>query len=92
MLPIHNRYLPQWLHRIANGVLAAGITVTVASWGLDAFSETALLVRLFSGLLYASPIVGLVAALLTHKISIVEGIAGGDRYDELKGGRGLTSA
>jgi len=74
---IHNRFLPDWLHRVANGLAGAGLAslaVCVAVRGLG------LSLRLFA-------IVPLAAALRVaaspQRSSLVEGCAGGDGYDEL---------
>jgi len=84
VLRIHNRYLPQWLHRLFNAVLVGALSVTLGIVGLTAFSTIPVLSWLFAGLLFGSPLLAVAAALMAHKFSVVRGIAGTDGYDELK--------
>jgi hypothetical protein len=81
---IHNRYLPQWLHRIANGVMAAlflacfGANVSCyLTAGSLPWNAAILLLRL------SAPIGLSVAMIDPRKFSLVEGVAGDDGYDEL---------
>ncbi len=79
---IHNRYLPLWLHRVCCGVLAAVILAGLSSiW----FGEPSGNWRHFVShcLLWGSVPVGVVLACIAHRFSIVEGLAGGEGYDEL---------
>jgi TRAP-type C4-dicarboxylate transport system permease small subunit len=80
---IHNRHLPLWLHRICNGVLGAALLVGIGSiwFGEPRGSWQHVLSR---GLIWASVPVGIILAVLAHRLSIVEGVAGGDGYDELQ--------
>jgi hypothetical protein len=79
---IYNRYLPLWLHRVCNGVLGAVLLIGLGSiW----FGETAGSWRHFvsHGLIWTSIPVGIILALVARRFSIVQGVAGGDGYDEL---------
>ena len=71
------------MHRVANAVLATVVVATLAVWALDASPPATMLSRASLWLLYASPFLGLAAALFAHRLSIVERIAGGDGHDEL---------
>jgi hypothetical protein len=80
---IQNRHLPLWLHRICNGVFSAALLVGIGSiwFGEPPGSWQHVLSR---GLIWASIPVGIILAVLAGWISIVEGVAGGDGYDELE--------
>jgi len=84
MLKVHNRYIPQWPHRLFNAVLVGALSVTLGVLGLSIFSNVPPLSWLFAGLLFGSPLLALAAAVMAHKFSIVQGIAGKDGYDELE--------
>ena len=79
---IHNRYLPQWLHRVCNGVFGAALLIGVGSIWIgepaDSWRRTLALC-----LMWASIPVGIILALVARRFSIVQGVAGGDGYDEL---------
>lgn len=86
MLQLHNRYLPQWVHRIANGVMASLLLALAGAWGTTALTCHSLSWKVSLVLFYASPI-GLPASLLSpNKFTLVEGIAGEDGYDEQEDG------
>jgi hypothetical protein len=79
---IHNRYLPLWLHRVCNGVFGAVLLIGIGSiW----FGEPAETWRHIVSrcLIWASIPVGITLALIARRFSIVQGVAGGDGYDEL---------
>ena len=79
---IHNCYLPLWLHRVCNGVFGAVLLIGIGSiW----FGEPAESWRHFVSrcLIWASIPVGIILALVARRFSIVQGVAGGDGYDEL---------
>jgi hypothetical protein len=81
---IHNRYLPLWLHRVCNGVFGAVLLIGIGSiW----FGEPAETWRHIVSrcLIWASIPVGIILALVARRFSIVQGVAGGDGYDELHG-------
>lgn len=82
---IHNRYLPMWLHRLCCGVLGA---VALAGVGSIWFAEPSGSWRHFVSrcLVWGSIPVGIVLACIAHRFSIVEGLAGGEGYDELQDG------
>jgi hypothetical protein len=74
---VPNRYLPHWLHRLANGAVGAILS-----------SLTAMaLVRFLSAPLWALwlmlPVVLICTALDPRRISLVEGCAGDIGYDGL---------
>jgi hypothetical protein len=73
---ITNRYLPQWLHRVACGVLGAAVVVAIASGGLRYFDEDSWMHTASGVLLWLSIPIGVVLACLAHRFSIVEGCAG----------------
>ena len=80
---IRNHHLPQWLHRVACGVIGAALTLAIGSTGLrysdaDSWFRTASAV-----LLWLSIPIGLVLACVAHRFSIVEGCAGDAGYEDL---------
>jgi len=79
---IHNRHLPFWLHRICNGVFGAVLLIGIGSiwFGESPGSSRRALSR---GLIWASIPVGIILAVMAGRLCIVEGLAGGDGYDEL---------
>ena len=79
---IHNRHLPLWLHGICNGVFGAALLIGIGSiwFGEPPGSWQHVLSR---GLIWASIPVGIILAVVAGRISIVEGVAGGDGYDEI---------
>ena len=79
---IHNRYLPQWLHRVCNGVLGAVLLISIGSIWLGEPAESW---RHFVShcLIWASIPVAIILALVARRFSIVQGVAGEDGYDEL---------
>lgn len=79
---IHNRYLPVWVRRICNGAFGAALFIGLGSiW----FEEPADSWRhvLARCMIWSSFPVGIALALLARRFSIVEGVAGGEGYDEL---------
>jgi len=80
---IHNRRLPEWVHRLCNGVLGAAASATLASVGLSTSAPASLLHRLSVVLLCLSLPIGLFLAVFTRRCSVVEGIAGRDGYVKL---------
>ncbi|HXR04970.1 MAG TPA: hypothetical protein VN836_09725 [Verrucomicrobiae bacterium] len=79
---IHNRYLPLWLHRVCNGAFA---TALLAGFGSIWYGEPAGTWRhlVSQCLIWSSIPAGIVLALVAHRFSIVDGVAGGEGYDEL---------
>jgi hypothetical protein len=81
---IHNRYLPTWVHRLANGVLAFLGAASAGTSGILSFRDGSFLEAVSGWLLLLSPAVGVLFALLDPKrVSLVEGLAGEAGYDEL---------
>ena len=81
-LMIHNRYLPRWVHRLCNGLLGAALCAGIASIGIGQRPDSWIHVG-SRWLLLASVPVGVILAAVAHRLSIVEGVAGGDGYDKL---------
>ena len=79
---IHNRYLPVWLHRLGNGVFGIVVCLGIASLGFGPAPGSWLHVG-SRWLIYASLPVGVVLFFVAPRFSIVEGLAGGEGYDEL---------
>jgi hypothetical protein len=71
------------MHRIANGVMASLLLAGAAAWLTTTLAVGSLPWRVSLVLLYFSP-TGLLASLLNpSRFTLVEGVAGGDGYDEL---------
>jgi hypothetical protein len=79
---IHNRYLPLWLHRVCNGVFGAVLLIGIGSIWFGAPEETWRHI-VSRCAIWASGPVGITLALVAHRFSIVQGVAGRDGYDEL---------
>ena len=79
---IHNRYLPLWLHRVCNGLFGAVVVLGLSSiWlGEPADSWWHVLSRCLA---WSSIPVAIILAVVAKRFSIVEGVAGGEGYDEL---------
>jgi hypothetical protein len=75
-----NRQLPLWVHRIFNGLLPAAL---LAGFGTFWISEPggSWRGRISMCLLWSSIPVGVIFAALTHRFSIVEGVAGEVGYE-----------
>ncbi|MFB3895047.1 MAG: hypothetical protein ACE14V_01975 [bacterium] len=82
-LGIHNCYLPEWLHRLCNGIYSSVLCFTIATAGLVYCQSYKLLYILSLCLYYLTIPVGILAAIFVNRFSIVEGCAGEDGYDEL---------
>ncbi len=80
---IRNRYLPLWLHRVCNGLLAAAICASIASVGISHSVSAGWLHGFSFAAFYLSAPLGIFFACITRRVSIVEGVAGGEGYDEL---------
>ncbi len=80
---LHNRYLPQWGHRIANGVMASLCLTFIGALGVSNLAGESLLWRACLVLLYASPAGLLASCADPARFTLVEGIAWEDGYDEL---------
>ena len=79
---IHNRYLPLWLHRICNGLFGAALLLGIGSiWFSEPEGSWEHIVS--RCLIWASVPVGIILAFAARRLSIVQGVAGGDGYDEL---------
>ncbi len=83
MRTIRNRYLPQWLHRLACGVVGAAIVAVAASAGLRYCQDGTWLHTASGVLLFLGIPVGIILACVAHRFSIVEGSAGGLGYEDL---------
>ena len=79
---IHNCYLPVWLHRVCCGVLSAAVVAAIGSIWFDKPSGTWRYI-VSRCLLWGSVPVGVVLACIAHRFPVVEGLAGGEGYDEL---------
>jgi hypothetical protein len=83
MFRIRNRYLPSWLHRLANGLFAWFVAITLGVCGITWFRDLPVLPWLAAGLLFGSPLLAILAAVFTPRFSLLEGLAGEDGYDDL---------
>jgi hypothetical protein len=81
---ITNRYLPQWMHRAACGIVGAAVTVAIASGGMLSFDADSWLRTASGVLLWLSIPIGIALACVAHRFSIVEGCAGDVGYEDLE--------
>src|SRR5262249_18715298 len=76
---LHNRYLPDWVHRLANGAIGGVLSLLV----------TTAIVRILGTplrtLWFALPVAVVCMALDPSRYSLVEGCAGDLGYDALLG-------
>lgn len=80
---IHNHYLPSWMGRIANGVLACLWVALAASSAYLWFPAESLGESVSAVAFWAAPVVGLLAAVVNPRsAALAEGIAGELGYDE----------
>lgn len=82
MFTIHNRYLPEWLHRIVNAVVVGGIWGAVTAYLWLSASTGSLWGTIAGFALSLTPM--LVVAMFFVRFSVVRGVAGGEGYDELR--------
>jgi hypothetical protein len=88
MRRMRNRYLPQWLHRLACGAVGAAVVAAIASAGLR-YGQAGSWLHTASGvLLWLSIPSGIVLGCVGHRFSIVEGSAGDAGYEDLDSERG----
>src|SRR5688572_4974711 len=80
---ITNRYLPQWLHRVACGLIGVAVTVAIAGGGLLYFHADSWLRTASGVLLWLSIPIGVVLACVAHHFSVAEGCAGDVGYEDL---------
>ncbi len=79
-----NRYLPNWLHRVANAIVATALCAFVGIAGLNYLHGIPVLARASKWLLYLSPFIGILCGVLNPKrFSLTEGCAGDVGYDGL---------
>jgi hypothetical protein len=78
---IHNRYLPEWLHRLVNALVIGLLWFSAAIAVWSAAPADSVWFTVGSWCAYATPFV--VAAGLFVRRSVVRGVAGGEGYDEL---------
>jgi hypothetical protein len=82
---IHNRYLPQWAHRIANGLLGFFGCASAGAGGYVTFESSSFLEEASGWLLLLSPLAGVAFTLLNpRRVSLAQGLAGEAGYDELR--------
>ncbi len=74
---LHNRYLPDWLHRFANGAIGAGLS------SLAVVAAVGVLAMPLGTLWFVLPAALVCTALDPRRFSLVEGCAGDLGYDEL---------
>jgi hypothetical protein len=75
------RNLPLWLHRIFNGVFPAALLVGFGTCFLGEPTDS-WWHFVSIGMIWASIPVGVFFAVITHRFSIVEGVAGEIGYEE----------
>ncbi len=75
---LHNCYLPDWLHRLANGTIGAGVS------SLAALAAVEVLGMPLWALWFVLPVAFACTALDPDRFSLVEGCAGDLGDDELQ--------
>lgn len=77
---IHNRYLPEWLHRLMNAIAIAALwcAAAIGLWSLVPSSSICFAIARWC--VYTTPAV-FVSPFVRR--SVVRGVAGGEGYDEL---------
>jgi len=74
---LHNRYLPDWVHRLTNGVIGGLLSLLALVVAVRALGAPL-------GVLWVTlPVVACCAAFNPRRFSLVEGCAGDLGYDEL---------
>lgn len=86
MVRIHNRYLPEWLHRAVNASVVALIWGTATGYLWLSASPDSLWRTTAGSALSLTPVVLIGMLFVRH--SVVRGVAGGDGYDELRRSHG----
>jgi hypothetical protein len=82
-----NRYLPNWLHRVANAIFATALCAAAGIAGFNYLHGIPVLARVSKWLLYLSPFVGIFCGILNpQRFSLTEGLAGEVGYDGLDSG------
>jgi hypothetical protein len=82
---LHNRYLPDWVHRILNGLMATALLASVGILPASVLTPCSWLWWCCLLLAWTSPVVGILLAVFApSRFSLVRGAAGGDGYDELE--------
>jgi hypothetical protein len=79
---MHNRYLPEWLHRIVNACVVGFIWGTATGYLSLSASPGSVLETITRWTFLLTPLI--VFVMLFVPYSIVRGVAGGDGYDELR--------
>ena len=82
LLTIHNRYLPEWLHRIVNAIVVGSIWGTATGYLWLSASPESLWSTTTGWALALTP--AIVMAMLFVRYSVVRGVAGAEGYDELR--------
>lgn len=80
---IHNRFLPEWLHRVFAGIFGGAVFVTSSVLLLSEFGTEQWLAPVASYLLWSTPAVVVVCFIVAPRFSVVRGLAGDVGYDEL---------
>jgi hypothetical protein len=81
MLRIHNRYLPEWLHRIANAIFVGCLWCATAAYAWRAGTSDSWWHPPARWAIYITPLI--ILAMLFVRRSLIRGVAGDDGYDEL---------
>ena len=79
---IHNRYVPEWLHRIVNALLVASIWGTATGYLWLSASPGSFWKTTTSSALSLTPVI--LIAMIFVRYSVVRGVAGEEGYDELR--------
>jgi hypothetical protein len=83
-MAIHNRHLPDWAHRLVNGVVAAAVLIGISVVGLTFLDPAGTLAKMCWYLLKAALPVGVLVLFVNpERVSLVRGIGGDAGYDEL---------
>lgn len=79
---MHNRRLPEWLHRVVNALVVAGLWAAATAYLWLSAQPSSVWRTVTASALSLTPLILIV--MLFVRYSLVRGVAGEDGYDELR--------